>query len=344
MTPASSRDRHPVPPTGQKPGQAPVVLILSHPQDVHVHAVRSHLDAAGVKVHFMDTRRLGGVVLPVLAHLHGGHFHGSVGDCDLAAVTCVWHRRPSVFEVADGIDAAEVRAGVGGILATLPYLNHPADMAAARFKPLQLATASRCGLDVPETVIGSDLAAARDLAARRAAVVKPLSARACAQVVEGDRSGWQRPVHMTQQCISKTCDVRVTVVDETLFAVEIRSPHLDWRADPDACTYTPTDVPEPVAKPLLATLRALRLRYAACDFSLDRDGRWWFLEANSNGQWLWLETELGLPISNQLAEALIGTHRAGRHASADLDSIPTIADGHSPCGNGVTDNYPPTNT
>ena len=51
----------------------------------------------------------------------------------------VWHRRPSEFATADPVDAAELRAGIGGILAALPYLNHPADMAVAAFKPAPAA-------------------------------------------------------------------------------------------------------------------------------------------------------------------------------------------------------------
>jgi hypothetical protein len=124
---------------------SPVVLILTHPADVHADAVQEHLDAAGVPVHRLDTAGVGSLACPVTAHVGGGVVTGDVAGVSLAGVAGVWHRRPSYFTAPDARDAAELRAGVGGILATLPYLNHPADMAVAAFKPYQLVRAAGCG-------------------------------------------------------------------------------------------------------------------------------------------------------------------------------------------------------
>ena len=84
----------------------------------------------------------------------------------LDRVVGVWHRGPSQFAAADSKDAAELRAGVGGVLAGLPYLNHPAGMAVAGFKPYPLAVAGRCGLPVPETVVSTMRPVGRALADR----------------------------------------------------------------------------------------------------------------------------------------------------------------------------------
>jgi hypothetical protein len=56
----------------------------------------------------------------------------------------------------------------------------------------------------------------------------------------------------------------------------------------------------------------LRLRCAALDFAVDGAGRWWFLEINPNGQWLWIEHATGLPIAAAVAAALRLTHDAAR--------------------------------
>ena len=43
----------------------------------------------------------------------------------------------------------------------------------------------------------------------------------------------------------------------------------------------------------------LGLGFWAIDFALKPDGTYVFLEINPNGEWLWLEDQLGLPISDR---------------------------------------------
>jgi glutathione synthase/RimK-type ligase-like ATP-grasp enzyme len=229
----------------------------------------------------------------------------------LCRVVGVWHRRPSQFPTTDERDAAELRAGVGGILATLPYLNHPADMAVAGFKPYQLAVAGRCGLSVPETLISTVRPVASAMADRLhgAVVVKPMSRFVGGLVDEDSRSGWERAMHLTQQRIPTRRHVRLTVVDGNTFAALIESPHLDWRRDVNACRYQAIETPVEFAGPVRRLMALLRLRYAALDFAIDGSGRWWFLEINPNGQWLWIEHATGLPIASAIADALTRENR-----------------------------------
>ena len=85
----------------------------------------------------------------------------------------------------------------------------------------------------------------------------------------------------------------------------------------DQCTYQRVETPVEVAGPVRRLLAALRLRFAAIDFAVDADGRWWFLEVNSNGQWLWIEQATGMPIAAAIAAALrLTTHRSSRFSSA----------------------------
>src|SRR5262249_48811250 len=142
----------------------------------HADAVQAHLDTSGVEVRRIDFPALGTLAAPVTAYLHNGRLTGDVAGVSLARVAGVWHRRPSELRTDDEVDAAELRARVGGGLAALPYLNPPADMAVAGFKPYQLALASRCGLSVPETMITTVGPAAATMADRLhgRVVVKPM--------------------------------------------------------------------------------------------------------------------------------------------------------------------------
>lgn len=285
------------------------VLILTHPEDAHADAVEQHLKDHEVEVYRTDTTGLGRS-LPLVAHLGGAApLSGRLGSCDLAQVRCVWHRRPGEPAAEDEAIAAELRAGIGGLLAALPYLNHPADMAAAALKPHQLVTAARCGLRVPETLVATRAGAAEVHQQRHhgQVVVKPLSRGLAGRVTPGDRAGWSRPIHLTQQRIDKAYDIRMTIVDGRPFTVRIDSPHLDWRTDPDECGYQLVHAPPQITQKVAKLGTALRLRYAAIDFAVDRAGTWWFLEVNPNGQWLWLEQATGVPISRALAAALART-------------------------------------
>ncbi|HKD97983.1 MAG TPA: ATP-grasp ribosomal peptide maturase [Micromonosporaceae bacterium] len=291
----------------------PTVLILSHPDDAHVGAVRAHLDRAGARALVLDTADLGTGRGTVTARVRGGTLAGDIAGCDLGDVGCVWHRRPSEFTAGDADDAAELRSGIGGVLAGLPHLNHPADMAVAGFKPYQLDVAARCGLAVPDTIITTDATRAAEMASAYggAVVVKPMSRRVGGLVRDGDRAGWSRVIHLTQKRIAAVAHVRLTMVDGTPYAAEITSPHLDWRTDLSRCAYRVVETPDGVAEATCRLLAALRLRFGVMDFAVDGDRRWWFLELNPNGQWLWIEHVTGLPIAAAIASALRSPPVAG---------------------------------
>jgi glutathione synthase/RimK-type ligase-like ATP-grasp enzyme len=51
-------------------------------------------------------------------------------------------------------------------------------------------------------------------------------------------------------------------------------------------------------------VQKLGLRYAAIDLIETPKGDFVFLEANPNGQYSWLENDLGLPISDAIASEL----------------------------------------
>lgn len=48
----------------------------------------------------------------------------------------------------------------------------------------------------------------------------------------------------------------------------------------------------------------LNLQFAAIDFVLDVENRYWFLEINPNGQWVWIEHLVELPISKEIVNQL----------------------------------------
>ena len=226
-----------------------------------------------------------------------------------------WRRRPDAEWVL-----REAVAGLRGLLAVLPWLNHPDDIRAADHKPAQLATAAQVGLTVPPTLITNEPGEARAFAEAYGPVIyKPLTSG----VLDGGRVIYAGPVdpatldesvtvtaHLFQQQVPKAYELRVTVVDGNVFTARIdalsEQGRRDWRSDYRNLRYAADQLPDDVADKVRRFLRLRRLRFAALDFIVTPDGEHVFLEANPNGQWAWIESETGLPIASAIADALEG--------------------------------------
>lgn len=97
-------------------------------------------------------------------------------------------------------------------------------------------------------------------------------------------------------------------IGEQLFAFAIRAgnatSYIDFRADYDALTYEPIELPAEVASGIRRFLDTMGLVYGALDFVVSPDGSYAFLECNSGGQFGWLEARTGAPLTQTLANLL----------------------------------------
>jgi glutathione synthase/RimK-type ligase-like ATP-grasp enzyme len=127
-----------------------------------------------------------------------------------------------------------------------------------------------------------------------------------------DLRGVDVTAHQLQDWVDKDHEARVVVVGDQVFGVAIRAHNdrarVDWRADFDALTYDPVTVPAPVEKGVRRYMQTLGLQYAAFDFCIDRNRQWIFLEANTAGQYAWLEAATDTPISAALVDLLARGH------------------------------------
>ncbi|MEU0167721.1 ATP-grasp ribosomal peptide maturase [Streptomyces iakyrus] len=305
------------------------MLVVTSLHDPTADVVTSELHGRGVPVVRLDSGDFP-ASLSVEAEITG---HGLQGllitpsrTTDLSNVRSLYYRRPTGFGFPhlDEQDArfalAQARYGLGGVLASLPgclYVNHPHRIGDAEFKPAGLTTAVDAGFLVPPTLITSSPDAAREfIKARGSVIYKPLSnpvyrvdgvssavkvAEVSAADIDDDVAG---TAHLFQQRVPKVADVRVTVIGGDVFCVRIDSNLLDWRTDYSQLTYTPLEAPPGIRSALHRYMNRFKLVFGAFDFAVDEDGRWWFLECNPSGQWHWLETETGLPMTTALADLL----------------------------------------
>lgn len=310
----------------------PPVLVVTRLDDATADLVIEELNRRGVPVVRLDP---GDFPKHVTANATfdssgmGGTMRTVTRTVELGAVRSVYWRRPSPYAAAPDLNKQDARwcvdqarYGIGGILAALPdahYVNHPWRNRDAEYKPVQLATAARCGLPVPPTLITSDPAQARQFATDHAPVIyKPLwnsdyigpDTRARTVWIEDVNpetidAGVARTAHLFQRRVAKTADVRLTAVADKYFAVRIDGfPGVDWRRHYDALTYHPIETPPDIAKGVRAYLEAFGLVYGAFDFGLDADDRWWLYECNPNGQWAWFPDTISQPIAAALADQL----------------------------------------
>lgn len=315
---------------------AGTVLVLTEPGDTTADLVIKELEHRATRVFRADTGDFPHS-LSVSAWFDGswnGEIHSQDGSVDLRDIRSVYVRRPTAFTFPVSMTDSErrfatreARRGIGGLLMSLPcvWMNHPSKLADAEYKPLQLATATQCGLTVPRTVITNAPGEAdqhidhlgpsvvyKTLASPTIADGPRVSFVHTTDVTRADMANCRVTLtaHQFQQRIPKTRDVRATVVGARVFAANILTDSeeglLDWRADYNALCYEPVRLPDDVESSLLRMTEHLGLSFAAADFVVAADDRHYFIDLNPNGQWGWIQEATGLPIAAAIANYLAG--------------------------------------
>lgn len=136
-------------------GADDVVLLIADPDDAEADLVSNEL-VRSVRVIRMDTADFPQLI--ALAATPGSKAPGwvRVGETtiELSSVGAVYRRSPGVFGLDEMMSDAEQRfammeavQGMGGVLGGLPclWVNHPARVADASYKPMQLGTGTGLG-------------------------------------------------------------------------------------------------------------------------------------------------------------------------------------------------------
>jgi len=311
------------------------VLILAPEWDFTADRMVKALEERAARVARVDTawfpQQAG-----IDARLRDGRWMGTLSAggraIALEGLRSVWYRSPSAFQFPAELSPternwamSETKLGVGGVLAALPvkWINHPSRNADAAYKPVQLVTAARCGLTVADTLVTNLPDSVRDFAQAGETVTKAFGAAAI--VEDGGRKttfthrlddadladlrGINVAAHQFQRWIPKSCEARVIVVGDQVFAAgiyaETAETYLDWRNDYSALWYERLEPPGDVVAGILEYCIQLGLTYGAFDFVIRPDGEWVFLECNAGGQYGWIEDAIGAPITDTLADLLV---------------------------------------
>jgi glutathione synthase/RimK-type ligase-like ATP-grasp enzyme len=253
-------------------------------------------------------------------------------------VQSIWYRRPvpplPSSEISDPTDCefvlAESQASLDGIWRSLDcfWVSHPDNLKKAEFKLYQLKIASEVGFQLWPTMLTNDPRSARIFYRNQdgQVVYKPLRR---GRLVRDETVSliYTNPVEpdqverldsvayapsLLQKYVPKNVEIRVTVIGNKVFAVEIHSQEStdsqhDWRrGNTTSLRHELHALPFELESKCLDLVRALGLAFGAIDLVLTPEGDYVFLEINPNGQWAWIQQLCPeIPLRETLADLLI---------------------------------------
>lgn len=249
---------------------------------------------------------------------------------DPTTIAAAWYRRPNMFGTdesdwarAESL-AIEYRAMQKHLWDSIPderWLNEPDKIRHAEEKMQQLITAQEVGFEIPQTVISTDWKDVQALPGEKLLFKMP---HGILNTKEGEFSLYSKiflkknlPLHANpypgiwQPFIEKKREWRITVIGETVLSCAIyttKESENDWREHQDneaLVQFKAEALPEEEKKKCIAFLKHYGLRFGAFDMIETHEGTCIFLECNPNGQFGWMEDELGLPMAETIANELI---------------------------------------
>jgi len=318
-----------------------VVLLLTHSGDFYTIDLVSHALArrGACSIRFNTDLFPSNIKLSARAgDERTAHLFTETGEqVSAREVRAVWARKLWSPRLSDDLDEryrsmciGESAAALEGFLDALHnarWVNDLQRQRDAENKQRQLRLAAHAGLRVPRTLVTNDPAEARQFFAETegqtvAKLLRPLTVSMEAvnnfvytnRVREEDLAGTDTLRHcpmVFQELIPKAYELRVAYVAGEVFAGALDASgtsrgHIDWRrAAPEECRWQKAELPTEVASGLRVLMSELGLVFGAVDLICTPSGEHVFLEVNPGGEWGMLERDLGLPISEALAEALL---------------------------------------
>lgn len=303
-----------------------MILLWGRPSEAPLAAVQHALIEQGADVLLIDERRS----LTTSAQLrrgspHAGELQVDGRRIDLARVSGVYFRPYGTQAVLDRVELTrrpEVARRLEAVSSLLwawadvtpaMVLNRPTLMASNASKPLQARLLAACGFEIPQTLVTTDIEAARQfIDAHNAVIYKSISAtRSIVKRLDASQiSSLERlrccPVQL--QSHVPGVDVRVHVVGSQLFACALRSEADDYRYSARAGLKTVVsaiDLPPDIAARCLQTSIALGLSLCGIDLRHTPDGRWVAFEVNPSPGFSYFAESTGAPIAQAVARLLI---------------------------------------
>ncbi len=320
------------------------VLIITKPNDYHAHAVKWAIERLGGRCEFfyaLDLCDGAAWSFDPADDVLRIDYKGKRQTLAFDDFQSVWMRRPAGIYAQESIDDAKERAVAeaeclvfgSSMMARIEagrFTVNPQDSGRqASQKPFQMAVATRVGMPMPKSLVSNSKdevvsffeACGRNIVykAMKPAVwpiqngggftMTPTTLLTDATLfAEADLS---RSPSIFQEVINKKVEVRATIMGRSVFAWEKTfssrdDMDIDWRYMFRGAEHRVHTLPEDIEKKCFEMMEALNLVFGCFDFIIDEDGKYWFLEVNPQGQWLWGDgLDIGLYQLEAMAEFLL---------------------------------------
>ncbi|WP_162901505.1 MvdC/MvdD family ATP grasp protein [Breoghania sp. L-A4] len=317
------------------------MLIVTSRDDAHADHVIRRLNALG-REHLVVRINTEDFAQNCISAFDGSAFSIKLIDSGRSFISSecasVWFRRPKTFHLSGEHDSytkeyldkqwtAFLRGLYFSTHDSARWINPLPALHRARNKLQQIELASRIGLPMPRTLITNDsFRAVSFINNIGSCITKSLDEPSV--YLDGhifpmftreldieDVKKYRRNIEvcpiLIQEKIEKTSDVRVVVFGERVFAVEMvysgdNSIEIDVRqTDPSFLRYRSIDIPDSLSQLIQEFVRRQGLVFSALDFVVDESNKFVFLENNANGQWLWLERYVSIPLTDSLLSLLL---------------------------------------
>lgn len=251
-------------------------------------------------------------------------------------ISTVWFRRPKDFSFKDEDDRTtsfihkQSTSLLRGIYFathdTAKWINPLPSLHRARIKLQQLQLAKTLGFNVPKTLATNNPDAVLDFISTVDSIstksldepnfktdryIYPLfNKKLDPTFIKENIENIRNCPTLFQQYIDKKSDIRVVVIGSKIFAFQIYSQDNplsveDFRGvTPSLLKHELITLPSDLQEKIFAYLKKQGLTYSSLDFVLSKDDKYYFIENNANGQWLWLELNTGVKISEAIIDEL----------------------------------------
>jgi glutathione synthase/RimK-type ligase-like ATP-grasp enzyme len=337
------------------------VLIITNDHDEHASAVIEELHRRDVNVFRFHPEEFPHAT-SVSIDIRDGQLDGEIRNAHHRVafhdVCAAWYRRsrnlfaeqPSMTsERLDQYIRAQSNATLAAVCDSLQtlWVSHPYRLRRAEVKALQLWHAHQAGLLTPGTLISNDPERATQFVnalGDAECAIKPLIAMGVT-----DDQGYRLPLtttlprgytlesvslapNMFQPYIDKAFELRCVVIGDAIFCARLDSQasdvtRQDWRAGDWRGTELEQSVfelPDHVKTGIHKLMASFEINFASIDMIVTPADEYVFLELNPNGQWLWLEIDLGLPLVAAMAD-LLTSRRATSQLSGTHAADPAYA-------------------
>lgn len=245
----------------------------------------------------------------------------------------VWHRKAWGIPVPEELDEeyrkiflsgyANLRYNLITVLENIPWINpYENERKIDGNKMLQLKTAKENHLTVPKTIFSNDeekitaffheFCNGKAVAKLHSLTAKTMNGEnlISTMIIEEDTLQHIADIMycpmIFQPYIDKEYELRIVYIAGDFFTGKINnSDNADWRVAQGNYIWSAYKLPENIKAGLASMMQEMGLYIGAIDMIRGKDGEYYFLEVNPQGEWGMLQKELGFPIAERIADNLI---------------------------------------